>query len=222
MAALNDRSSATAEAYDTALNRGLSLSGESGALRPRTRPMARRAPVRSRRAAVLHPRLRVRHGGAAELLGQLHARTVVGVDASREPRRRATCADASAVQVHERPRGGRTVRARILQRRLPSRRPERRRLRWLRASLALGGRILRPLGEQPVESGHAAVSGAFRSIATRSCCRRHAASCSAPDSTCPNGLLFLFPRMLSVLRPLEARLARVPAGAQYMVLCRKR
>jgi SAM-dependent methyltransferase len=33
--------------------------------------------------------------------------------------------------------------------------------------------------------------------------------------------LFLFPRFLSVLRPLEARLARFPAGAQYMVLARK-
>jgi SAM-dependent methyltransferase len=33
--------------------------------------------------------------------------------------------------------------------------------------------------------------------------------------------LFLFPRVLSALRPLEASLARFPAGAQYMVLCRK-
>src|SRR5262249_14692765 len=33
--------------------------------------------------------------------------------------------------------------------------------------------------------------------------------------------LFLFPRVLSALRPLEARVCRVPAGAQYMVLCRK-
>jgi SAM-dependent methyltransferase len=34
--------------------------------------------------------------------------------------------------------------------------------------------------------------------------------------------LFYFPRVLSVLRPLEARLARFPLGAQYMILCRKR
>jgi SAM-dependent methyltransferase len=33
--------------------------------------------------------------------------------------------------------------------------------------------------------------------------------------------LFLFPRVLSALRPLESSLARFPAGAQYMVLCRK-
>lgn len=33
--------------------------------------------------------------------------------------------------------------------------------------------------------------------------------------------LFLFPRVLAALRPLEVRLTRVPAGAQYMVLCRK-
>jgi len=34
--------------------------------------------------------------------------------------------------------------------------------------------------------------------------------------------LFLFPRLLAALRPLEARLARIPAGAQYLVLCRRR
>jgi hypothetical protein len=33
--------------------------------------------------------------------------------------------------------------------------------------------------------------------------------------------LFLFPRALSLLRPLERRLARFPVGAQYMILCRK-
>ena len=34
--------------------------------------------------------------------------------------------------------------------------------------------------------------------------------------------LFVFPRPLALLRPLEPALTRVPAGAQYMVLCRKR
>jgi len=34
--------------------------------------------------------------------------------------------------------------------------------------------------------------------------------------------LFLFPRPLARLRPLEPALTCVPAGAQYMVLCRKR
>jgi hypothetical protein len=33
--------------------------------------------------------------------------------------------------------------------------------------------------------------------------------------------LFIFPRVLAALRSLEARLTRIPAGAQYMVLCRK-
>ena len=33
--------------------------------------------------------------------------------------------------------------------------------------------------------------------------------------------LFLFPRLLSALRPLERKLTRVPVGAQYMILCRK-
>jgi SAM-dependent methyltransferase len=33
--------------------------------------------------------------------------------------------------------------------------------------------------------------------------------------------LFIFPKILSALRPLEAPLARLPLGAQYQVLCRK-
>lgn len=34
--------------------------------------------------------------------------------------------------------------------------------------------------------------------------------------------LFVFPRALSMLRPLEPRLARAPLGAQYLVLARRR
>lgn len=33
--------------------------------------------------------------------------------------------------------------------------------------------------------------------------------------------LFFFPRFLSMLRPIESRLTRVPLGAQYQILCRK-
>jgi hypothetical protein len=33
--------------------------------------------------------------------------------------------------------------------------------------------------------------------------------------------LFFFPRLLAALRPLEVTLSRIPAGAQYLVLCRK-
>jgi SAM-dependent methyltransferase len=33
--------------------------------------------------------------------------------------------------------------------------------------------------------------------------------------------LFIFPKMLGALRPLEAPLSRLPLGAQYQVLCRK-
>jgi SAM-dependent methyltransferase len=33
--------------------------------------------------------------------------------------------------------------------------------------------------------------------------------------------LFFFPRFLKLLRPLEPHLARLPLGAQYLVLCRK-
>jgi SAM-dependent methyltransferase len=34
--------------------------------------------------------------------------------------------------------------------------------------------------------------------------------------------VFFFPRLLRLLRPLEPRLAAVPLGGQYLVLCRKR
>jgi SAM-dependent methyltransferase len=34
--------------------------------------------------------------------------------------------------------------------------------------------------------------------------------------------LFLFPRMLAALRPIERLFTRTPIGAQYLVLCRKR
>jgi trans-aconitate methyltransferase len=34
--------------------------------------------------------------------------------------------------------------------------------------------------------------------------------------------LFFFPRLLAALRPLEITLAHIPAGAQYLVLCQKR
>jgi SAM-dependent methyltransferase len=33
--------------------------------------------------------------------------------------------------------------------------------------------------------------------------------------------LFIFPRWLGMLRPLEARLTKFPCGAQYQILCRK-
>jgi SAM-dependent methyltransferase len=33
--------------------------------------------------------------------------------------------------------------------------------------------------------------------------------------------LFFFPRFLSILRPLESYLTRVPLGAQYQILCRR-
>jgi len=34
--------------------------------------------------------------------------------------------------------------------------------------------------------------------------------------------LFLFPKFLRALRGIETRLSRVPAGAQYQILCRRR
>jgi hypothetical protein len=33
--------------------------------------------------------------------------------------------------------------------------------------------------------------------------------------------LFIFPKSLGALRPLEAMVSRLPLGAQYQVLCRR-
>ena len=216
--------------YDSALNQGLSLSGE---------PKEYFAHERVRWLAARLSDLGVQPshvldygcgtgGTSPELLEQLHARMVVGVDASRES------LDV-ARKVHADPR----LQFKTMSDLEPSGQfevvycngvfhhvePEQRldALGYVHRSLSEGGYF--GLWENnPWNPG-------TRLVMRRIPFDRDAKLLSPPHArelltragfdVLRTDFLFLFPRVLSALRPLEARLARVPAGAQYMVLCRK-
>ena len=96
----------------------LALGRVQGVFRPRTCPMARRAPVASSACTSGHVLdYGCGTGGTSpELLEQLHARMVVGVDASRESldvARKAHADPRLQFKTHERPRAVRTVRGRV-------------------------------------------------------------------------------------------------------------
>jgi SAM-dependent methyltransferase len=219
-----------AGSYDSALNQGLSLSGE-----PREYFAYERVRWLAARLSDLgvHPRRVLDYGcgtggTSPELLEQLRARNVVGVDASRESL-------AAARTVHADPR----LQFENMADLEPSGsfevaycngvfhhiEPEQRldALGYVHRSLSAGGyfglwennpwnpgtrlvmrRIPFDRDAKPLTPPHA------RALLTR-----------AGFEVLRTDFLFLFPRVLSALRPLEARLARFPAGAQYMVLCRK-
>jgi len=216
--------------YDSALNRGLSLSGESKAYFARERVRWLAARLRELGAQSGHV---LDYGcgtgdTSPELLEQLHAKMVVGVDASREsldvarkvhadPRLRFTAmsdlepsgefevAYCNGVFHHVEP-----------EHRLEA-------LGYVHRSLSDGGYF--GLWENnPWNPG-------TRLVMRRIPFDRDAKLLSPPHArrlltragfaVLRTDFLFFFPRALSALRPLEARLARVPAGAQYLVLCRK-
>jgi SAM-dependent methyltransferase len=216
--------------YDSALNQGLSLSGESREYfaEQRVRWLAERL-----RSLGVEP-VRVLDygcgtgGTSPRLLEQLHARMVVGVDASRdsldvarkmhtdprlqfktigglEPSGAFEVAYCNGVFHHVEP-----------EHRLDA-------LGYVHRSLSEGGYF--GLWENnPWNPG-------TRLVMRRIPFDRDAKLLSPPNArelltragfdVLRTDFLFLFPRALSALRPLEARLARFPAGAQYMVLCRK-
>jgi SAM-dependent methyltransferase len=216
--------------YDSALNRGLSLSGESKAYfaHERVRWLAARL-----HALGVQPGHVLDYGcgtgdTSPELLEQLHARMVVGVDASREsldvarnahadprlqfkmmsdlePSREFDVVYCNGVFHHVEP--GQRLEA----------------LGYVHRSLSDGGYF--GLWENnPWNPG-------TRLVMRRIPFDRDAKLLSPPHArrlltragfdVLRTDFLFFFPRALSALRPLEARLARVPAGAQYLVLCRK-
>jgi SAM-dependent methyltransferase len=167
-------------------------------------------------------------GTSPELLEQLHARTVIGVDASHDsldvarkihadsrlqfktasefdPSAQFEVAYCNGVFHHVEPK-----------RRLDA-------LGYVHRSLSDGGYF--GLWENnPWNPG-------TRLVMRRIPFDRDAKLLSPPDarellaragfSVLRTDFLFFFPRVLSALRPLEARLACVPAGAQYLILCRK-
>jgi SAM-dependent methyltransferase len=216
--------------YDSALNRGLSVSGESKEYfaRQRVRWLAARlSDVAMQPSRVLDYGCGT-GGTCPELLEQLHARMVVGVDASRqsldiarkmhtdprlqfknmsdlEPSGQFEVAYCNGVFHHVEP--GQRLEA----------------LGYVHRSLSEGGYF--SLWENnPWNPG-------TRLVMRRISFDRDAKPLSAPHArrmltragfdVLRTDFRFFFPRALSALRPLEGALARFPAGAQYMVLCRK-
>jgi SAM-dependent methyltransferase len=220
-----------AETYDAALNRGISISGESKEYFVR------------RRIEWLSSRLRQhacrpRHvldygcgtgGTARELLAHLPAASVTGVDISRE-----------SIEVARRECAHGCVQFGTLDERQPAGEYD---LAYCNGVFhhiepAFRGRALAYISRALSAGGYFAFwennpwNPGTRLIMRRIPFDRDAKTLSAPDArrllegagfdVISTDFLFLFPRALAVLRPLEAGLTRVPAGAQYLVLCRKR
>jgi SAM-dependent methyltransferase len=219
-----------AGSYDNALNQGLSLSGEP-------KEYFAHARVRWLAARLFHLGVQPLHvldygcgtgGTSPELLEQLHARMVVGVDASRESL-------DIARNAHADPR----LQFKTMSDLEPSGQfevvycngvfhhvePEQRldALGYVHRSLSAGGYF--GLWENNPWNP------ATRLVMRRIPFDRDAKLLSPPRArrlltragfdVLRTDFLFLFPRVLSALRPLERKLAGFPAGAQYMVLCRK-
>jgi SAM-dependent methyltransferase len=219
-----------AEHYDRALNRGLSLSGESRAYFAHER--VRWLAARLSDLGVPHSHVLDygcgTGGTSPELLEQFHARMVVGVDASRES------LDV-ARKAHADPR----LQFKGMTDLEPSGQfevvycngvfhhvePEQRldALGYVHRSLKEGGYF--GLWENnPWNPGTRLVMRRIpfdRDAKLLSPPHARALLTRAGFDVLRTDFLFLFPRVLSVLRPLERRLARFPVGAQYMILCRK-
>jgi SAM-dependent methyltransferase len=216
--------------YDRALNQGLSLSGESKEYfaRERVRWLAGRlAALSIRPARVLDYGCGTGSSGP-ELLRQLHAAEVVGVDASSE-------IVAVARRDHPDPR----LQFKLISEVEPAARfdlafcngvfhhvdPAQR-----LAALTYIHRSLQPRGLFAFWENNPWNPGT-RLVMRRIPFDRDAKLLSAPEARrllaasgfqpLRTDFIFLFPRMLAALRPIEASLARVPAGAQYLVLCQK-
>jgi SAM-dependent methyltransferase len=222
---------AYAKAYDAALNRGIAISGESRDYFARTR--IEWLSFRLRQHAC-HPRRVLDYGcgtggSAPELLHRLPAASVTGVDVSRK-----------SVELARAQYAGREVQFSAIDEGQPAFEYDLaycngvfhhiepadrgRALSYIRRSLSAGG-YLSFWENNPWNPG-------TRLVMRRIPFDRDAKMLSAPNARrllrdegfdiVSTDFLFIFPRALAPLRPLEPRLTRVPAGAQYMVLCRKR
>jgi SAM-dependent methyltransferase len=216
--------------YDAALDRGLSLSGETKEYfaRERVRWVARRlAELGARPVRVLDFGCGVGNT-AAELLHQLQARLVVGVDSSPQilAVARRSHADArfefkTVTDIETSGPFDLVYCNGVFHHIAPERRA---------AALRLIHRSLAPDGyfafweNNPWNPGTRLVMSRIpfdrdARLVSASAARRLLSD--AGFRPLRTDFLFLFPRVLSVLRPLEARLAALPAGAQYLVLCQK-
>jgi SAM-dependent methyltransferase len=216
--------------YDSALNQGLSLSGESKEYFAERRVRwlgARLSDLGVTPSHILDYGCGT-GGTSRELLEQFHARSVVGVDASRESLDLARTAHVDPrLQFHTmsdlEPSGSFDVAYcnGVFHHVEPDARLDA--LGYVRRSLSAGG-YFALFENNPWNPG-------TRLVMRRIPFDRDAKLLSPPHArellagagfeVMRTDFLFLFPRVLSALRPLEARLARLPAGAQYMILCRK-
>jgi SAM-dependent methyltransferase len=226
-----DAFDAYAGAYDAALNRGLSLSGESKEYFAHRRILwtaSRLARAGGRPRHVLDFGCGT-GGSAPALLEQLQAATVTGVDRSPESIALATEQHANGLVRFAtieaiRPSGQYDLVYcnGVFHHIEPEDRPAA--LGYISQALASNG-YLAFWENNPWNPG-------TRLVMRRIPFDRDAKPVSAPAArrllrdagfeVLSTDFLFLFPRLLAVLRPLESRLARIPAGAQYLVLCRRR
>jgi SAM-dependent methyltransferase len=220
-----------AGAYDATLNRGLSLSGESKEYfaHERVRWLAARLSDLSVQPSSILDYGCGTGGASLELLGQLHARMVVGVDASRESldiaRRVHTDARLQFRTTSDLEMAGQFELA-YCNGVFHHVEPEQRlgALGYVHRSLSSGG-YFAFWENNPWNPGTRLVMRRIsfdRDAKLLSPSHARTLLVGAGFSVLRTDFLFLFPHMLSVLRPLEARLARIPAGAQYMMLCRKK
>lgn len=216
--------------YDRALNRGLELSGESKEYFAHER--VRWLATRLSDLGVGHARVLDygcgTGGTSPELLEQLDARMVVGVDPSRESLDVARKAHADA-RLHFATPNDLVPSGQfevvycngVFHHVEPEQRLEA--LRYLYRSLAAGG-YLGLWENNPWNPGTRLVMRRIpfdRDAKLLSPAHTRQLLTRAGFDVLRTDFLFVFPRVLSAFRPLEARLTRVPAGAQYMVLSRK-
>jgi trans-aconitate methyltransferase len=220
-----------AGAYDEALDRGLSLSGES------KEHFARRRIewLASRLLQCGHQASQVLDygcgtGDSTPLLAQrLSAASVTGVDLSEESivlaRRRHGGTKAEFSTIRELTPAARFDVAYcngVFHHIEPDDRPAA--LAYIRRSLACGG-YFAFWENNPWNPGTQLVMRRIpfdRDAKRISASRARRLLEAAGFDIIVTDFLFLFPRLLALLRPIETKLTRVPAGAQYLVLCRKR
>jgi SAM-dependent methyltransferase len=219
-----------ASGYDTALNQGLSLSGESKEFFASARVLwlaDRLAEWNARPARVLD--FGCGTGGTSPVLLQtLHAREVLGIDPSPDmvavARRAHDHPRLSFSTIDEMPDDSTFDLAYcngVFHHIPPAQRAET--LARIHASLSVGG-YLAFWENNPWNPG-------TRLVMSRIPFDRDAVLLSPPHARAllrgsgfrvlRTDFLFLFPRLLAFLRPLERRVASIPAGAQYQVLCQK-
>ena len=219
-----------ADGYDSALNQGLSLTGETREYfaHARVRWLAARLSDLGVHASRVLDYGCGTGGTGPELLEQLHARVVVGVDASRQSLDVARHVQSDPRLEFEtignlEPSGAFEVAYcnGVFHHVEPERRLEA--LDYVHRSLSDGG-YFGFWENNPWNPGTRLVMRRIpfdRNAKLLSPRQARALLIGAGFDVLRVDFLFFFPRVLSALRRFEARLACVPAGAQFMVLCRK-